>query len=59
MCLSMILGASFGTAAIIMPYNDRMSLGYIGTGAYLAMIAGMMNHDVSWTGLCIHPYVQL
>jgi hypothetical protein len=55
----MILGASFGTAAIIMPYNDRMSLGYIDTGAYLAMIAGMMNHDVSWTGLCIHPYVQL
>jgi hypothetical protein len=59
--LSAILGASFGTATVIAPfitlYNGVTSLWHIDTGTH--MLAGMMNNDASWTGLGIHPYIQL
>ncbi|HEX7572687.1 MAG TPA: hypothetical protein VF514_06300 [Bacteroidota bacterium] len=55
--LSAILGASFGTAAVTTLYDDVTSLRHMDTGTH--MLAGMMNNDVPWTGLGIHPYVQL
>ena len=61
----MIVGSPFGTAAVITSvvatyitlYDGVTSLRHIDTGTH--MLAGMMNNDASWTGLGIHPYVQL
>ncbi len=63
--LSVIVGSSFGTAAVITTvvatyitlYDGMTSLRHIDTGTH--MFAGMMNNDASWTGLGIHPYLHL
>jgi hypothetical protein len=43
--------------AVVSPFHGRMPFLRADTDA--DMLAGMVNHDVSWTGIGIYPYVQL
>jgi hypothetical protein len=56
-CLSAILGVSFGHTAVIMPYDFRTPFRHMDTNA--RMPARMMDDDVSRAVLGVYPYVQL